>query len=440
MNMQLKSLSSSQKRSGVTIVEVLTSIIVAVIGVAGVLVLIPFGIRQAQFGLDLEDATNIGENAAAKFQILGYNNIGQYGGEQVLPWVIPDQNNPDITSGMTNLDGMILADDPLVKMESDAGFYFIDPLWVNSTTTPLPTPDMFSFVGESRSQQLVSQMVAFDQITFENGQAATPTIPAFLPQFVSVVDPTNPFQPEDTSTIPVTPSLPRAISQPLAVRTFFNNDDLQYSVNLDQDGNELGELAAPQPYLDRDSVGLDLRRQFIGEISWSAVAVPKNAPNDDLGDLVEGFDFFVMVYKNRSFLNPTGYSGPAESDPRFLYTLLDSSADDSPVGPNPVAIQGQGSIFLNSDVDIRNGEWIMLVNYKLDSVSETLQEAQVGFFRVIGNAADRILINGPNFEIQTLEDDGGGTLVPTRTATYAIYLRNVVGVYKRQLRLTSETQ
>ncbi len=47
-------------RNGVTIVEVLTSIVVAVIGVAGVLVLIPFAVRQASVGLDLEEVDRDG--------------------------------------------------------------------------------------------------------------------------------------------------------------------------------------------------------------------------------------------------------------------------------------------------------------------------------------------------------------------------------------------
>ena len=42
----------SVRRAGVSVIEVLTSMIVAAIGVAGVLVLIPFAVSQSQLGIE----------------------------------------------------------------------------------------------------------------------------------------------------------------------------------------------------------------------------------------------------------------------------------------------------------------------------------------------------------------------------------------------------
>ena len=63
---------SRQSRSGISIIEVMTAVVVAMIGVFGVLVLIPFAVKQAQSGLDLDDARNLAENSIASFDVMGF--------------------------------------------------------------------------------------------------------------------------------------------------------------------------------------------------------------------------------------------------------------------------------------------------------------------------------------------------------------------------------
>ncbi len=58
-------------RSGLSIVEVLTSIVVAMIGVFGVMVLIPFAVKQAQTGLDSDSAVTVARNAVSQMEIMG---------------------------------------------------------------------------------------------------------------------------------------------------------------------------------------------------------------------------------------------------------------------------------------------------------------------------------------------------------------------------------
>ncbi|MEL7497569.1 MAG: hypothetical protein AAFN77_08160 [Planctomycetota bacterium] len=75
-------------RAGLSIIEVLTSIIVAMIGVFGIMVLIPFSIKQSQSGLDRDAATVLARNAMAKFEIQGYrdpNNWLEAGNTRVDP-------------------------------------------------------------------------------------------------------------------------------------------------------------------------------------------------------------------------------------------------------------------------------------------------------------------------------------------------------------------
>ena len=53
---RFKPINSMLKREGVTIIEVLTSMAVATIGVFGVMVMIPFAVKQSQSGLDADAA------------------------------------------------------------------------------------------------------------------------------------------------------------------------------------------------------------------------------------------------------------------------------------------------------------------------------------------------------------------------------------------------
>ena len=158
------------------------------------------------------------------------------------------------------------------------------------------------------------------------------------------------------------------------------------------------------------------------------------------GIQVEGFDLYVLVYKDRSFENPSVYAAAdgqvnppldEDRDPRFLYSVLspDPYAPNPMPFPNPRIISSTGTILLADPVDIQNDEWIMLVNHDQNG------QAQVGFFRVIGSdpRINAITIEGADFEVQNNLTNGD----LSHTPTYAIYLRNVVNVYKRQLTVES---
>ena len=69
-------LASSQRhgfnRHGLSVIEVLTSIVVALIGVFGVLAMIPFSVKQTQSGLDQDAATSMARNAVSRFEAGGF--------------------------------------------------------------------------------------------------------------------------------------------------------------------------------------------------------------------------------------------------------------------------------------------------------------------------------------------------------------------------------
>jgi len=66
------------QQSGITIIEVLTSILVAVIGVFGVMVMIPFGVSQAEHGLRQEEASALALNAVSDFKIRNFADSSRW--------------------------------------------------------------------------------------------------------------------------------------------------------------------------------------------------------------------------------------------------------------------------------------------------------------------------------------------------------------------------
>ena len=428
-------------RRGVTIIEVLTSIIVAVIGVAGVLVMIPFGIRQAQTGLDLQDSTVLAENALHEFQIRSYGELGSYQGVEALPWLdlarIMVDDNAD-TNGDLNPDTEDQVE--LVTLTSDpfdpVGWFLIDPLWATAFTDPTAEPNNYpsSMMMEAMFNYVGSDATAPDRFyngVLRSGGGGLYDIPPYFPRYIQLLDLTDPFLLRDPSdnTVEYDPPIANPVQLGFADRLFRSRDDIQFAIETDPvTGEEIQPFEPPVPYIDTyfdigAGADLPMRRQFEGNISWSAIAVPKRNSGDvnlldplasgGAGHQIEGFDFYVLVYQGRSFENPTSFA--ADRDPRFIYTTLDTSA-------GPGLIYGVGTVTLDSGaVDIRNDEWVMLMNYDSNG------ESQVGFYRVIGTFENTITIDGSDFIIT---DDSG-----TMRETYAIYLPNVVNVFKRQLNM-----
>lgn len=129
---------------------------------------------------------------------------------------------------------------------------------------------------------------------------------------------------------------------------------------------------------------------------------------------VEGLDFYVLVYKDRSFEDPASFAtnplglDPA-LDPRMRYVSLAPN--------NPSIIPGSGTINLNAQVELQNDEWIMLVT------TDGWNQVKAGFFRVIGSSGNAVTVEGTDFLIPT-----GAT-----ARTFAIHLPGVINVYRRQL-------
>ena len=134
MNIFKHNLASS-KRHGLSIIEVLTAMVVALIGVFGVLAMIPFSVQQTQSGLDQDAATSMARNALQSFEAAGYKIAS--GTNDQLNWTEDAAGTP-INAAPTNT---LYCIDPLGVTEQGGFGTFNFPFNVVGTM-PLTMPSV----------------------------------------------------------------------------------------------------------------------------------------------------------------------------------------------------------------------------------------------------------------------------------------------------------
>lgn len=384
-----------QQRSGLSIIEVLTSIVVAMIGVFGVMILIPFAVKQAQTGLDSDAATMLGRNANAQFEIAGYRfpeNWAVYNtalGKEI-PYS-PFRNWDSDGDGVRDSSPMaprIISIDPLGIAENGM-----------SKTTPLAT-------GAAHSA-------------------------AFFPY--NRLDIGTPF-PADLNILPANLGTASGATmadsdldglvdlggQALARRMFRTSEDLIF-------GDAADELLGPEQAFDLGPSGV-LRRQSNGRLSWSAIVVPFK-DNPLLGGTNRwSYKMYILVYKDRG----TSIDAAPEPEDQMATAQVTNTGSVNPVstvfletGGSPILVQG----FVARD------DWVMLINR--NSAAEPGFDRQLAFYRVV-NVSDEsavapanMTLDGPPFVFS----DGSGNYGPT----YVVHLQDVVSVFERTFTPESES-
>ena len=228
--------STAANRSGFSIIEVLTSIVVAMIGVFGVMVLIPFAVKQAQTGLDSDAATIGARNAYAKFEISGYRNTRNW------------------------LTDVLVTADPTVPQ-----VFSIDPLGIMENNQPPALP-----------------VFALANFPFNQSHVGSGSYPApYVIRAANLVTPAG-----------------VGMTKADARRMFRAADALVFGDAIDSSvGAADASLHGPSQIYDVNSANLNLKRQTYGNISWSAIVVPVK---DGLADASAWkYRMYILVYKDR---------------------------------------------------------------------------------------------------------------------------------------------
>ncbi len=442
-------------RRGISLFEVLISILVAAIGVFGVLVLIPFAARTAQLGIDRESAINAAKNYFADFQAYGYHdpetwidNLDYLDAQErnrqvdriepmgVPPMVLPLVPQPWPPQTTTNNNNIAL------------GWpYLIDPL---GSLTNLGNP-------------AVMQYGQFPQST-----AAFP-----LPNNLPTINLANTLDPDS----PNMPGLRFGNGFGLARRLSLQPDDLRFLPPAD-------ELGPPrQVYYSMDAIP-EAKRQYDGRYTTIAFVIPE----DDQG---RQYRMITIVGKAGDRVAERVFEvidpGAAPAMPPDMMRIV--KTDTAPLTTREyeqVAIGG-GDLLLSEiptagqpalDEDqIRNNDWIMLISYyRTDPLpytpgppptgEPTFDDIQLDFHRVIhadrvspdadadpmpipAQGIDRgavtgaertysVTLQGSDFDLYR---DWEGRMVNDRTdvSTYAILIPNVLAVYERSFRVEPDS-
>ncbi len=433
-------------RSGITIVEVLTSIVVAMIGVFGVMILIPFAVRQAQIGLDLDDATAMADNVISTFEINQYHRVNEQG---ELPWIdaaapynvnIPGVNPNDDPRGRLVIPGK-----PAVILNNDSdrrthmfnrGPYWIDPLGIQAGLT---TSNMFDDPTSFLVNDTVDAILPFRLATLVDMTISSSDNDG-VPDFFDA-------DADDDGIIDIyedisdNPPSPIALSIPLARRLFRSNDDLQFTLDSDQAGVTIANNDPPQQVFDLGAGGTILRRQSRGEMTWSMIAVPTKRTMSADGGSVWNFNLHILVYKNRVLENPDNVAPGSQFDPRLKYQEVYYNPLNDPSGStlNPLYSGGNVKLPAGIPIEIAKDEWVMLVN-RINHENVLNAEPgflhQVAFYRVIGTDSNTstLTLDGPEFNFGVQVDPNNNPNLLSHTKTYIVYLPNVVNVYERTMR------
>lgn len=405
--------SIRNSRAAFSVIEVLTAIIVAAIGVAGIMLMIPFAVGQAEQGLDQQIASNLARNASEEMKIRRFFDP--------LAW----QPLPGGQTG-TSRD------------------YLLDPAGVSARQLAGEGPGVFPFV----SVQLETAVTASSsQSYYQDGtQSFDKTILINRRNL-------NSFATTDKQ------------RQELARTLFQWNDDLVFSTELKGNGGMSPDLLPPQQIMDVvPGTSIPLRRQAEGEMSYVVVSSPVNLtpepssypttplnPDNGILDRTESFRNQVLSYQRR--LPPLLTSLNFDRVYCVFPPTVNAAGEFAPA--DRIAFTG-GDFFLTDEIDsnlrssnagstqrkeIRRGDWIELVNVNFD-LNVNRFRRQIQFYQVLDAWYDstnppfgwHVTLQGPNFDFGlaktgSIPDNPQiyGTGFGTGFPDYAAHVRSVSG-------------
>jgi hypothetical protein len=420
---KIKRKTHTRDRDGISIIEVLTSMAVATIGVFGVMVMIPFAVKQSQTGLDNDAANALGRNAGEEFQINGL-----------------------LQTDRVSIDGGVSFDEVLSRLTfvntGTSGGLFNCNLDRVGQAFPATGPLEFNFPG----------VIHFDPIGFAGGLTEFEIDPLGEP--IKILSATaNRLTSLDLNG-DGTIDLPAGVTGPYTTREASRLCRSADELFHEDDNDNEKELAPPQPLFDFDGAN-QVKRQFSGRISWSTLLVPEKDPGLSWSP-ISRYRSHTIVYRDR-FIDPTDAiiqktSVPFNPDERassYEYYLTNMSG--SGFDPSVSQITFAANV-IDTDALFR-GDWVMLVNRipipdpalggtPLSEIAGGARyraafdghRTQVMFARVTRVSANSVTVDGGSFDFTPA---GIPVAPPTgvlpSSETYMVHLKNVVNVYERSV-------
>lgn len=333
-------------RHGLSVIEVLTSIVVALIGVFGVLAMIPFSVKQTQSGLDQDAATSMARNALSDFEAEGFKVIS--GSNNRLNWT-------DIATGIPLLAG---PSNPVLC---------IDPLGITSQV-PIVYTNTFPFNS-----------------SLADGNPLPPEL--MMPSYnlgLPNPDPANPNL------------IPFSLAE--ARRMFRLTDDLVFEGSDDPTVTDSDLNGPVQIFNEVAAAGggggaVPLNRQSVGAVSWCAIAQP--IVNSATAAEIDSYKFNVLVFKDRI------------TDFTVEESEMAAAAVVSPAAGTFANPLSSVTIAAPLSDNIRRNDWVMLINVepRTSATDPAARRTNMAFARVSNlhsdSASSRLTLDGPNFNFAT---------------------------------------
>lgn len=412
----------NRPRSGLTLIEVLVSMIVATVGIIGVMLMIPFAIRQTQRGLDLDLAETVGRNAIEELQMKGVFRATTIRDGNVSDRVLDMIGFPS-TLNDEQLDFTVLGSRPIAtsysllapgRIKDRPGLVHLDPIGVSNPTEPVTSMKLISGL---------SNPIVIRSVTLRN---------ADLTSRVAGVN--------------------SRFSHAESLDAFQTKDDLVVGdQRFDAEGGgyvQTGDLAPPQQYYDVLN-GRPFKRQAEGRISWSAMLNPSKhlaaiKENElDPPTPVTQFIAYVLTYNRRSFSPEQEFHSTISNEPG-KYGFGDAG------GSLPLRRLSLDKE-IPDELPVGKGSWVMLINRLPKPDYPTFSNPQLRLSLPVDGkryAADEqgynlqlmfAKVRGVDREERTVTIDGGPfEIFPAaiqRSDTYVVFLPEVVNVYERTVKV-----
>ena len=456
-------------RRGISIIEVMTAVVVAMIGVFGTLVLIPFAVKQAQSGLDLDDARNLAVNSRATFEVMGLNDPDRW----VAGLAVNNAGDDPVTMSVSQRVSF-----SALRRTATRGIgapprvaVMLDPIWANVNRVDLN-------IGASVDPDIRNNFGFFGDGVLETDEDDTDMAMKLVPSTGGTPPMTYPLYGQVHPVLPDELRIPRLsmtsgadstalITPSLAQRLFQSTDALNFSKFDTDDGDLAGQ---PFQIFDRDAAGNILSRQTDGgRLSQAMFVIPGESQQGGVYRRV------TLVFADRTFnlyenpglgrpANQAAFDAP-NNNVNLRSLMLSAMVTTRGALPGglpsgfqggeivicPVEWGGGGNPMPNQTyVDVvgtpeapgvRRDDWVMMINqlptdYPVAGVG-LRDRQQIQFYRVANIDEGNALGGTPN-DLPSLTLDGPafdfGPEV-SRIQTYIVHLRDVVNIFEDSITL-----
>lgn len=392
-----------QARQGLTILEVLMAIGVAIIGLFGVWALIPLAGQRTQNALLQDDKSALGRSAFREFEVRGARESDTWlMSAKRLSGGLPANRLVRVPETFMMggksfcIDPHLFAEQIAVSGASDSVMTFPSPS-VMSTLPPRPSPPLPNptMVRLTLLRSPASRL----PVPLPNRNAGTP-----LPTFKS--DPKNYTE--------------MSLSQ--ATLVFQGVDDIIVNRNEDETLPAVQQYLRNTPNQPISSTNPATRRASEGRISWMATLVPTNSSDAD------SYHLSVVIFNGRQVADPL-------TQQEFAYEVVRPTASvpsSTPGNGFPGAGFGGGEVVIKTPVGVefQRNDWVMLArrvgNY-------------FAWYRVV--AVDEDKSDGVTYVTLTGQDwnTGGPNPQQDNVQTLLYYVKGVVAVYEKTVRLETSS-